>query len=148
MNLPPIFAIDGYKLSHRPQYPNGTSLVYSNWTPRSNKHFKTPVFDNPELLWVGTQTFMINWLVNNFNQNFFKQPKILVCSYFKQVIDSYIGKDSVPIDGIENLHDIVPPLITHHYTPFQLMLHILRYHANCLGSVGLHSQPLQSYCIS
>lgn len=106
MNLPPIFAIDGYKLSHRPQYPNGTSLVYSNWTPRSNKHFKTPVFDNPELLWVGTQTFMINWLVNNFNQNFFKQPKILVCSYFKQVIDSYIGKDSVPIDGIEALHDL------------------------------------------
>lgn len=106
MNIPPIFAIDGYKLSHRAQYPDGTNLVYSNLTPRTNKHFTTPVFDDASLLWVGTQTFLTQWLVNNFNQNFFQQPKTLVCGYFKQVVDSYLGPDSVPVDGIEALHDL------------------------------------------
>lgn len=32
---------DAYKQSHRIQYPEGTNLVYSNWTPRSDKHAKT-----------------------------------------------------------------------------------------------------------
>lgn len=29
---------DGYKLDHRRQYPEGTEFVFSNWTPRSNRH--------------------------------------------------------------------------------------------------------------
>ena len=28
---------DGYKLDHRRQYPSNTTLVYSNWTPRSSR---------------------------------------------------------------------------------------------------------------
>lgn len=35
----PILLTDGYKLDHRRQYPNGTEIVYSNWTPRSNAYF-------------------------------------------------------------------------------------------------------------
>lgn len=34
-----ILLTDGYKLGHHRQYPEGTELVYSNWTPRSNKYF-------------------------------------------------------------------------------------------------------------
>ncbi len=34
-----IVACDGYKLSHHFQYPEGTEMVYSNWTPRSCKYF-------------------------------------------------------------------------------------------------------------
>jgi phosphoribosylpyrophosphate synthetase len=34
-----ILLTDGYKLGHHFQYPQGTELVYSNWTPRSNKYF-------------------------------------------------------------------------------------------------------------
>lgn len=39
MNMNPILAIDGYKVSHREQYPAGTTKVYSNFTPRSDRHF-------------------------------------------------------------------------------------------------------------
>ena len=40
MKMNPILAIDGYKVSHRVQYPQGTSRVYSNFTPRSDRFFR------------------------------------------------------------------------------------------------------------
>lgn len=36
----PILLKDGYKASHREQYPAGTEFIYSNFTPRSNKYGK------------------------------------------------------------------------------------------------------------
>ena len=42
MKINPILAIDGYKVSHRVQYPQGTTKVYSNFTPRSDRFFQTP----------------------------------------------------------------------------------------------------------
>ena len=33
-----LLATDGYKVGHHQQYPEGTTLVYSNFTPRSNKY--------------------------------------------------------------------------------------------------------------
>ena len=36
MKINPLTAIDFYKADHRNQYPEGTSEVYSNFTPRSN----------------------------------------------------------------------------------------------------------------
>lgn len=34
----PFLATDGYKTGHHLMYPEGTTLVYSNFTPRSNRH--------------------------------------------------------------------------------------------------------------
>ena len=34
----PFLATDGYKTGHHRMYPDGTTLVYSNFTPRSNKY--------------------------------------------------------------------------------------------------------------
>lgn len=34
-----INATDGYKLGHHRMYPEGTQMVYSNWTPRSCRYF-------------------------------------------------------------------------------------------------------------
>lgn len=34
----PLLLTDGYKTSHHQMYPKGTNLVYSNFTPRSNKY--------------------------------------------------------------------------------------------------------------
>jgi nicotinamide phosphoribosyltransferase len=34
----PFLATDGYKVGHHLMYPKGTTLVYSNFTPRTNKH--------------------------------------------------------------------------------------------------------------
>lgn len=61
MNLNnPLLNIDFYKVDHRRQYPNNTTEVYSNFTPRSvilgNNLPKD--FDN-QILWVGLQASMI-----------------------------------------------------------------------------------------
>ena len=45
MKMNPILAIDGYKVSHRVQYPQGTHRVYSNFTPRSDRFFSSPLAD-------------------------------------------------------------------------------------------------------
>ena len=37
MQINPLFLIDGYKADHRRQYPEGTTVVYSNWTPRKSR---------------------------------------------------------------------------------------------------------------
>ena len=35
---PPTLLCDFYKVSHREQYPEKTQMIYSTWTPRSNKY--------------------------------------------------------------------------------------------------------------
>lgn len=49
-----INAIDFYKADHRSQYPRGTTKVYSNFTPRSNKFASTE-----EVVVFGIQGFII-----------------------------------------------------------------------------------------
>ena len=44
---------DFYKVNHREQYPPNTEVVYSTWTPRSNKH--APYIDR--VVCVGMQGF-------------------------------------------------------------------------------------------
>lgn len=102
----PIFAIDGYKLSHRLQYPTGTEVVYGNFTPRSNKYFKTPVFENPQLLWAGAQAFVSEWLMTRFTDDFFSKPKNTVIREFKTLVDSYLGEGAVEVDWIAELHSV------------------------------------------
>ena len=46
---------DGYKISHGSMYPKGTEFVYSNLTPRGDKHYSknaTKFYDG-KLVWVG-----------------------------------------------------------------------------------------------
>ena len=38
MKINPLFLIDFYKADHLRQYPIGTTKIYSNFTPRSNKY--------------------------------------------------------------------------------------------------------------
>lgn len=110
MELNPIFAIDGYKTSHRAQYPEGTQLVYGNFTPRTNKHFKSPFFarrnGGSPLVWAGAQALVLQWLVKGFNQHFFGQDKTRVLNEYKSFMDNYLGKDAVPVDGLAALHDL------------------------------------------
>lgn len=110
MELSPIFAIDGYKTSHKPQYPAGTEKVYGNFTPRGNKYFKSPFFARRKggspLIWAGTQAMILQWLVKGFNQHFFGQDKTRVVNEYKAFMDSYLGKDAVPVDALASLHDL------------------------------------------
>lgn len=74
----PSLLCDFYKVSHRLQYPKGTEIIYSTFTPRSNQ--TSPYIQRVVVF--GIQGFIKKYLINYFNQNFFSRPK-------QQVVQEY-----------------------------------------------------------
>jgi len=65
-----ILLTDGYKLSHADQYPENTTLVFSNFTPRGDK-YSPKVCQNIGVTVFGPQMALI-YLKKHFDENFFK----------------------------------------------------------------------------
>ncbi|MGE6220995.1 nicotinate phosphoribosyltransferase [Nubsella zeaxanthinifaciens] len=97
----PLLLTDGYKVDHRRQYPNGTTLVYSNWTPR-----KSRINEIQEVVFFGLQYFIKKYILEDFDLYFFKQPKEKVIAEYKRRINNYLGENQVGIDHIAALHDL------------------------------------------
>ncbi|QXP61080.1 nicotinate phosphoribosyltransferase [Olleya sp. HaHaR_3_96] len=97
----PLLYTDGYKVDHRRQYPDKTTLVYSNWTPRM-----TRIKGVDQVVLFGLQYFIKKYMIADFNTNFFKQPKAEVCKKYQRRINNYLGENSVGIKHIEDLHDL------------------------------------------
>ncbi|MEM6684687.1 MAG: nicotinate phosphoribosyltransferase [Bacteroidota bacterium] len=96
----PLLLTDGYKLGHRAQYPQGTSKVYSNWTPR-----KSRIKGINSVVFFGLQYFIKEYLIKQFNKEFFHQPKAQVIAEYKKYVDHYLG-DDYNTSHIEALHDL------------------------------------------
>jgi nicotinamide phosphoribosyltransferase len=103
MRLDALSAIDFYKADHRRQYPEGTELVYSNFTPRSMRLYKG---DATEVVVYGLQGFCKWFLVDMWNETFFNKPKEEVVAKYQRRLDSSLGDGAVPMDHVEALHDL------------------------------------------
>ena len=68
----PFLAVDGYKIFHHLMSPEGTTLIYSNFTPRAVKYAPRGC---EEILVFGTQ-MTIREIVSNFDDNFFMREQI------------------------------------------------------------------------
>lgn len=101
MKTNPLMLIDFYKADHRRQYPEGTELVYSNFTPRKSRQE-----GNDKLVFFGLQYFVKEYLVKQWNEGFFNIPKEKVLADYKRRMDNALGKDSIPIEHIAELHDL------------------------------------------
>lgn len=97
----PFFATDGYKTSHVQQYPKGTTLVYSNFTPRSNKYAPAGC-DN--VISFGQQMVM-RQIDTMFEDHFFKLDKEEVCGEIHNELSMYLGTN-YDVSHIEALHDL------------------------------------------
>lgn len=100
-NITPILLKDGYKVGHKFQYPSGTTLVYSNLTPRKARNAEVD-----EIIFFGLQYFIKEYLIRQFDESFFKQPKEDVLKAYVRRMDHYLGKDSISYDHIASLHDL------------------------------------------
>lgn len=80
-------------------------MVYSNFTPRANNLSNLP-FANDKVVFFGLQYFMKDFLINCFNDEFFNKPKRQVVAAYKRRMDNALGKDAIPVDHIEALHDL------------------------------------------
>ena len=99
-----ILYTDGYKLGHHNQYPNGTTLVYSNVTPRSCKY--VPEAADGAVVF-GIQYFIKKYLMQEFQKNFFDRPEEEVVARFKRRIDTFLGPDNnVGTEHIRQLHQL------------------------------------------
>ena len=97
----PLLLTDGYKVDHRRQYPTGTTLVYSNWTPR-----KSRIEGIDEVVFFGLQYFIRKYIMQEFDAHFFKQPKEEVVRKYARRINTYLGENQVGTKHIEDLHDL------------------------------------------
>lgn len=105
MLINPLTAIDFYKTDHRRQYPEGTTLVYSNFTPRSSKHSNLPNHKGG-VVFFGLQYFIKFYLQDCWNKGFFDLPKKQVVAEYKRRLDTSLGVDAVPVEHIAELHDL------------------------------------------
>ena len=95
----PITQIDGYKVDHRRQYPDGTTQIFTNFTPR-----RTRRPDTGEVVFFGLQYFLKEYLVRQWNADFFQRPLDEVLTQFTRRIDSYLGPNAVGTQHVADLH--------------------------------------------
>lgn len=98
----PALLIDGYKLSHRDQYPQGTKLVYGNFTPRGDRLFNSPIKDG-SMIWYGAQIFIQTFLVKAFNEQFFNLSEEEAVLPFQKEVEMYLGT-SYDVEHLRALH--------------------------------------------
>lgn len=94
---------DGYKLGHRQQYPQGTEFVYSNWTPRSNAYF--PEAKDGAVVF-GIQYLIKEYLIKDFNENFFSKNIEEVSKSYLRRINTFLGENNVGVEHIQSLHKL------------------------------------------
>lgn len=97
----PLLLTDGYKTGHHQQYPKGTTLVYSNFTPRSNKYAPKGC---EQLVSFGQQ-MIVKQIHDAFANEFFNRPKEEVCGEMKRELSMYLNTD-YDVSHFEALHDL------------------------------------------
>lgn len=101
MNINPFLLTDYYKVGHVFQYPDHTTLVYSNLTPRKSRHAEMET-----MVFFGLQYFIKKYLEEYFQENFFAQPKEKVLTEYKRRIITSLGTHLPDYSHIGRLHDL------------------------------------------
>jgi nicotinamide phosphoribosyltransferase len=83
-----LFYTDGYKIGHKKMLAKGTTRLYGTWIPRSTKHAPKGV---NKIVSFGQQ-LVVRWLHDEFQENFFSQPKE-VAESFGHDMSMYLGMD-------------------------------------------------------
>jgi nicotinamide phosphoribosyltransferase len=103
----PLTQVDAYKLSHHGFMDPLTEYIYANQTPRGSRYLPVlkEFYDDKSVIF-GLQHFIIDFLINDYNNGFFNLPKETVIKKFKRRCDAYLGKDNVDMTRFEELHDL------------------------------------------
>lgn len=109
--LKPTNCIDSYKLGHVRMNPEGTSLIYANWTPRSDTYLNLPN-KNGKIVWLGGQA-VVRDMVEFWQEEFFGKNFDEVKEQFASRIRPFIGDNEFDFDLFRDLHSIG-------YLPFKI----------------------------
>lgn len=92
--MTPIIYTDYYKTEHFRMYPEGTTMIYSNLTPR-----KSRIEGVDNIVVFGIQHFIKKYLLGKFQENFFKLP-------WEEVRDEYKYAVNTSTAHIKALHEL------------------------------------------
>ena len=101
MRTNPMLLIDFYKAVHAEMLPNGITKSVSYYTPRMSR-----VKRWDKVVMFGLQGFIKTYLIDYFNEEFFKRPFADVMFEYKRVMDASLGEDTYNIGKIINLHKL------------------------------------------
>ncbi len=90
----PLLLVDSYKTEHFKMFPQGMTLLYSNFTPR-----KSRLKGVDKVVFFGLQHFIKKYLLGKFKTDFFDRPLNDVIEEYKMFID-------VDTTHIEKLHKL------------------------------------------
>lgn len=94
MDFLEIYWTDVYKTGHKPMLPTGSTLMYSNNTPRSGKYSNSP--NNGEIVVFGQQ-MLVRKMKKDWDNNFFNRP-------VEDII--LFGEDMTTMLGLSTPYDI------------------------------------------
>lgn len=99
--LNPLLGEDGYKTSHHNMYRKGTTMVYSNFTTRNVNRMPEQA---KKIVVFGIQ-YTFKYIKDLWDENFFSQPKDVVCGEAKTYLSNYLSTD-YDVSHFEALHDL------------------------------------------
>jgi nicotinamide phosphoribosyltransferase len=101
LKLNPLLNSDFYKQSHIKMYPEGMTFLYSNFTPRKSR------FDGiDKMVLFGLQYYISEYLINQWDEGFFKRDKDEVLKEYSDFIKYTLGKETVDVEHFSKLHDL------------------------------------------
>src|ERR1044072_1403870 len=101
MKINPLNLIDFYKADHRRQYPENTTLVFSNFTPR-----KSRIPGVNTVVSFGLQYYVKEYLIKQWNENFFNKPIDEVLSSFNRRKNSSLPANNIGDEHISALDSL------------------------------------------
>ena len=101
--VPASLLCDFYKTSHVGAYPQGTTKIYSTFTPRSNKYM--PQATEGAVVF-GIQSFVIKYLVNFFDEIFFGRSEEEIVNEYERIMKHSLGVQNPDSSHIVALHKL------------------------------------------
>lgn len=101
MKIQTTLLVDWYKICHKEFYDKRIQLLTSYYTPRMSR---IKGWDTVPVL--GIQSFIQEFLIDHFNENFFKRSLKDVVEEYNYIISEGLGEDEVNNEKIISLHKL------------------------------------------
>lgn len=99
----PLLESDFYKQVHWNQYPKDVTKIVSYFTPRMSR--LSQIGEN-KLVMFGLQAFIKEFLIEDFNDNFFARPKDEIMLEYRHIMDNTLGAGLYGAERVAALHDL------------------------------------------
>ena len=94
----PVLLIDFYKATHAEQFPKGLTKLVSYFTPRMSR-----LKHEDKLILFGLQGFIKTYLIDYFNEYFFRKNEDDVVGEYERVLNATLGVNTYKSEKIREI---------------------------------------------